>query len=128
MKRTTVAGATALAFLVALAPPAFAETESVNAAENVTRYDSHGDACGVIVDDYLDNEVNAYCFLSGNTWFKVRVPGVDGQVRSVRVARRGDCSGTDVSFTKRGDVVTVKVVSRGEFDCYFTRVSVRHTG
>ena len=55
----------------------------------------------------------------------MKVPGVDGDVRTVKVTRRGDCSGLQVSYRKRGDVVIVKIDERGEFDCRYKRVVVR---
>jgi hypothetical protein len=127
MKRILFAVST-FATVMILALPAWAETESVLAAEHVSRYDSGGGACGVIVDDYLEMEVNAYCFGGGHTWVKVRVPGVDGNVTRVSVQRRGDCSDLSVTYRKNGDNVTVKIAESGDFDCYYKRVIVRHTG
>ncbi|HET7236349.1 MAG TPA: hypothetical protein VFK59_07945 [Actinomycetota bacterium] len=118
--------APAVVFTALMATPASAAQVSVLASENVTLYDDPGEYCGVFVDDYDDNEIEAYCLdENGHTWVKVRVPGVDGAVTSVKVTRRGDCSGVDIGYRKRGDVVTVKIDERGEFDCYYKRVVVR---
>lgn len=111
-----------------MATPALAARERVNAAENVTRYESIGEFCDVFVDDFSDFEVNVYCFDTGRTWFKVRVPGVTGRVTRVIARGTGDCSGKRLSFRKRGDVAIVKVTNVGEFDCSYSTIIVRHTG
>ena len=124
MRRAVLLAGLITLFLATLASPAHAAQVSVLASENVSRYDST-DLCGVFIDDYDDNEVNAVCFGEGRTWVKVRVPGVDGDVNLVKVTRRGDCSGIAITYSKRGDVVTVKITETGEFDCYYKRVTVR---
>lgn len=111
--------------LVVVAIPASAATVKVNAAENVTRWDHKGEFCDVQVDDYLDMEVTVYCFSTGRTWFKVRVPGVTGRVTKVGAGRDGDCSGAHITYSKRGSVVSVKIVNVGEFECTYKNVSVR---
>lgn len=128
MKRGLVLGA-ALALLVVAAPPALAETNRVNAAENLTRYDSNGNGCAVLVDDFDEMTVNPFCFGEGSAWFKVRVPGVHGRVTGVATRATGDCSGRGVTFTKNRLIVVVRVGhTGGDFDCTYSTIIVRSSG
>jgi hypothetical protein len=118
-----------LVVIVALVPLALATAASaasvrVNAAENMTDSGSRG-SCQVHLSVNLD-ELEAFCFSPGRTWFKVRVPGVEGPIRRVQAAERGDCSGQRIDAVRRGGTnAIVRITNVGEFDCYYTTVVVR---
>ena len=106
---------------------AHAGTVKVNAAKAEYAHDS-SQFCGVAVDDYFEYEINVYCFGSGSTWFKTKVPGVSGKVTSVQVNGQGDCSGKRVTWTrsaKKWSTLLVTTKNTGDFDCYYKSVVVR---
>jgi hypothetical protein len=127
MVRRSLAAILTLVVIISTATAALAARVRVNAADNAVRWDST-DLCDVVVDDYLDHTVNLYCFGEGRAYVVVRVPGVRGRVTRVIARGEGDCSGKEITYRKRGDVVRVKILHRGDFDCTYADVIVRYEG
>ena len=127
MRKLLLGTALAFALVGLLAPVAHAGKIGVNAARNLKHYDNNGASCGVLVDDFLDYTVEAFCFGDGSTWFTVKVSGVPSHaIKSVNATGTGDCSGKKVTYKRKsGGVVIVRVVNNGSFDCTYKRVSVR---
>jgi hypothetical protein len=81
----------------------------------------------VYVDHIYTHTVDLWCVDHGTAWVKVKVPGVDGHVTRVSANGDGDCSGRQITFTKRGNVVKVKITHTGDFNCTYTWVVVRYS-
>lgn len=124
MRRSLIAAA-ALG-LLAIATPAWAASAKVNAGDDAIAWGST-ELCRVYVDYIYEHKVNLWCADHGTAWVKVRVPGVDGHVTRVKANGDGDCSGKQITFTKRGNVVKVKITHTGVFDCTYTSVVVRYS-
>lgn len=128
MRRLVIAIAAVLPLV--LATPASADSVRVNAAENISTWGTRGDdygGCAVRIDTFDDRDVRAFCWENGGTWFKVRVPGVDGDVTRVQAAETGDCSGQRITWKKPNSTAIVRIANTGEFDCRYTTVVVRYS-
>lgn len=125
MTRRILAIGTIVAVIGLTAIPAQAARVRVNAADNAVRWDST-ESCDVFVDDVFAHTVNLWCFVEGRAWVVVRVPGIKGKVTRVIANGEGDCSGKRVTYRKRGDVVRVKILHRGDFDCTYGDIVVRY--
>ena len=114
--------------IVAVAPllfalPASAASIRVSAADNLTGSASRG-SCQVHIPVSYD-EVYAFCWSPGRTWFKVRVDGVTGEITKLQAAETGDCSGESLKAVRRDASAIVKVSNVGEFSCHYTTIVVR---
>ena len=94
----------------------------MSAAENLTDSGSTG-SCQV--HRTISDEVIAFCFSDGRTWFKVRVRGVTGEITRIQAAATGDCSGQRIKSVRRGDSAFLKIINVGEFRCTYSTVVVR---
>lgn len=135
MKRMLIG--TLASVVVLAAVPAEAAVKRVNAAENAVRWDAedvddgeHFVLCDVFVLDFGDDPyVGLSCFGDdgfGEAWVRVKVPGVKGKVRRVRVAHTGDCSTLEVDWRKRRSKVLVTASVTAEADCELRTVRVRY--
>jgi hypothetical protein len=118
------------------AAPASAEVSTINAArgavasgsEDVDTDDAFA-SCGVRVQLYGDDPFVILSCLGdegvGRAWVRVAVPGVHGQVTSVRAAMTGDCSPRDLRWRKQGTVVRVTISVTANTDCQIREVRVR---
>ena len=126
----------ALSLLLA-AFPAEAAVKRVNAATHAVKWDDvdvddgeHYSLCTVYVLHWLDDPyVRLWCIGDvgyGKAWVRVKVPGVRGEVRRVRVATTGDCAPQDIRWRKRRAKVLVTVSVAAEANCEVRTVRVRY--
>lgn len=123
--------------LVLAAAPAEGAVKKVNAATNAVKWDDvdvnnseHYALCTVYVLDWLDDPyVLLWCIGDegyGKAWVRVKVPGVKGKVRRVRVETTGDCRGMDVRWRKRRSRVLVNLSVSAESNCKVRTVRIRY--
>jgi hypothetical protein len=106
-------------------PTASADTVTARPADVVVGKGDSGASCRVRVGFRRPREVNLYCVGEGRAWVRMRVTDIIGRANRVRVLARGDCSGVHHNWRQEGARIFIKVVGRGDFDCYVTDIVIR---